>query len=566
MVSATSALASRVATPTSVSPGSVAAPPMARTSKQPASLIALSGKHVRAAIQPVTWRQIAQAASFVAAAPDGTLWALATSGPNASDKYIFTYSHGVWTNVEGAVTRLSVGPDNTVWAVNAAGGIYRRPPGQTWLPIAGGASDVTAAADGSIFVISNQGQNQYGYGVYQYAGGAWTQLPGAGVRVAASWDTGTYAATGIAPGGFYVLNALGSIYYYTPQTSYVQQPGTASELAVTTSGGYFILANPASVQGEGISYRDLATTGGYAAQPGAAIAIATTAGLVYVVGSDHMIYQSPTVTGRVLWQTGSGATGQFLTPGQSDGQCPSPAPVVSGRNISFTVLRNTNGSYTDGNGHTTPGTSTCWRNQVNPVDPNTNTNLKFTMGQHYTFFFQTVVTLNGNTYYGAAPDGNYAVNIPAIIWQTHSWGENPGTGPCDMLDISNTRREYNAGYTGYGTVTGGGRPIWTFHTCSDPSGYTGPGYYSPDFLYDGEVDNWQIDIDAQYDTHGGHVTVRRDGAVVYDAVAGVCDNTAVGCWWNFGPYMYFWQTTEKPSGFNEAGVTINVNNMTLTTP
>lgn len=277
----------------------------------------------------------------------------------------------------------------------------------------------------------------------------------------------------------------------------------------------------------------------------------------------------PPVDFTTLWQTGSG---QSASPSPADGQCATPAAVVTGDNVSFTVKRNTNTSYTDVSGHTTPHTSTCYRNQINPIDPSTSDVYKFTMGQHYSFFFQTVVTLNGNTFYGAAPDGNYAVNIPAIVWQTHSYNENPGTGPCDLLTIGNTQQAYNIGYVDpthssiYTNVPPGGQPTWTFHTCSDPDGYHGNAYNSPDALHDGEVDNWQIEIDAQYDTHGGHVTAYRNGTPVYDATAGVCDSAALGCWWNFGPYMFYWKTTEEPSSYNAAGVTVNVNGMTWTTP
>ncbi|MDB5071843.1 MAG: hypothetical protein JWM87_2954 [Candidatus Eremiobacteraeota bacterium] len=263
-----------------------------------------------------------------------------------------------------------------------------------------------------------------------------------------------------------------------------------------------------------------------------------------------------------LWQTGAGSLGQYATPSPDDGQCASPAPVFSGNNVSMTVLRNTNNP-------TYPGGSTCYRNQVNPYDQYTNNNFQFTMGTHYTWHFQTVVTLNGNTVYGGHPGGGFAVDIPAIVWQTHSWGENPGTGPCDMLVIGNTRKLYNVGDMQWGVVNEPGNPIWSFRTCSDPSdGYSGGHIYnSSDYLYDGEVDNWQIDIDAQYDTHGGHVTAVRNGTQVYDnSAAGICDSAAVGCWWNFGPYMFYWETSYEPSNWNSAGSTVQVNGMVLTTP
>ncbi len=269
-----------------------------------------------------------------------------------------------------------------------------------------------------------------------------------------------------------------------------------------------------------------------------------------------------------LWQTNSGSTtGSYVTDvsGCNGTGTGAATRTITSDNVSFNIKRDTSTSYGG-----VPGTSACYRNQMNPTDSG-GSNLLFTYGQHYTFYFQTVVTLNGNTYYGTNPDGNFAVSIPAILWQTHSYG-TPGAGPCDMLIIGNTKKAYNSGYTGYGTVTGGGQPTWTFRTCTDPSDYTGHAYNSPDTLYDGEVDNWQIDIDAQKDDsqmdgNGGHVTARRNGTVVYDAAAATCDSTtANGCWWNFGPYMFYWQTTEEPQTYNSAGVTVNMNGLTWTTP
>jgi hypothetical protein len=276
-----------------------------------------------------------------------------------------------------------------------------------------------------------------------------------------------------------------------------------------------------------------------------------------LTGSVTFTIGSP-VDFTTLWQTGNANAGGYVLPSSDDGQCASPAPVISGNSVSMTILRNTNNQ-------TYPGGSTCYRNQVNPLDPNTGSNLMFTMGTHYTFHFQTAVTLNGNSGYGGHPGGGYAVDIPAIVWQTHSWGENPGTGPCDMLVIDNTRRRYNAGYGGQ--VNEPGQPMWSFHTCSDPNSYAGLSYVATDIIQDGQVDNWQIEIDAQYDTHGGHVTVVRNGTQVYDnGAAGICDSAAVGCWWNFGPYFFYWQDTYERTTYNSAGVTVNVNGMVLTTP
>jgi hypothetical protein len=267
-------------------------------------------------------------------------------------------------------------------------------------------------------------------------------------------------------------------------------------------------------------------------------------------------------TGTVVWQTGNGSLGQYSLPAPSDGQCSGVAPVISGNNATFTVLRNTNKSYVY-NGNTYPGASTCWRNQINPLDPNTGTNFLLNNGTHYTFTFQTVVTFNGNYLYQGASDGGIAVDVPAIVWQTHSYG---GSGqPCDSLVIDNTYVAYANGITEYGTVPQGGLPTWNFHSC-DESDFTGNAYNSPDTLRDGEVDNWQFDITAQVQpTSGGSIVVQRNGTVVYNAASHTCDNSTTQCFWNFGPYTFFWPNTEEPPGWNNAGITVQFNNMKLVT-
>jgi hypothetical protein len=166
----------------------------------------------RSAIQPVGWTQLRGGGIFVAASPDGSVWVLSSIG-SGLDRSIWHYVNGSWTNIPGAAMRMSVAPDNVLWVINSAGGIYAY-DGSSWSTIAGGASDITVGVDGSVYVISNQGSGTYGRGIWRYTGGSWTQLPGAAVRIAASWDTGTYPGS-IAPGGFWVTNALSGIYYFT---------------------------------------------------------------------------------------------------------------------------------------------------------------------------------------------------------------------------------------------------------------------------------------------------------------------------------------------------------------
>jgi Tectonin domain len=551
--------------PPSVSPARFKAVPMtARTDVPRIS----SSRAPRSAIAAVSWNQVSGTLTFVAASPDGTLWGLGTSNDGSNGYPIYHYVNGSWVYTNGSATRLAVGPDGTPWAVNAHGNIFTY-AGGSWNGIAGGASDITVASDGSVYVVSSVPGGPYGNGIWHYTGGTWTQLTGAGTRLSASWDTATHP-NGITPGGFYLLNALGSIYYYSLSAGYLQQTGTASEISATTHGGYFTLSYPPSSDGEAIVYTDV-DTGTSTTQSGAGYIIsATDPSNVYVIGRNNALYQSDElVTGTLVWQTGSGSqTGQATTDVDlPDGQCESPPPVVSGNDVSFTVLRNTAGTYVWP--PSTPpkgGASTCWRNQMNPIDASTGTNWMFTLGAKYTFLFQTVVTLNGNTaFVDPSADGGLAVDIPAILWQTHGYSDtqHPNAGPCDTLVIDNTWKAYYNGVTKYGTVSQPGNAVWGFHTCDDAS-YGSTSYLSSDFIYDGEADNWRIDVTAQIGGQsGGSVVVRRNGVIVYNQPSHVCDSYTPKCWWNFGPYMFYWDNSEEPPGWNNNGVTVQFKNMRL---
>ena len=269
-------------------------------------------------------------------------------------------------------------------------------------------------------------------------------------------------------------------------------------------------------------------------------------------------------SGTVVWQTGGGTIGQYELP-QGDGQCTN-TPVLNGANASFTVLRNTNTTYQFRDSTNKPGASTCYRNQMNPIDPNTGTNYELAVGGRYTFTFQTVVTLNGNyVYRDDLPNNHLAADLSAIVWQTHAMNGSP----CDTLVIGNTYAAYVQGLTLYGTQSPGGLPTWNFHSCDD--GYNGGpdhSYNSPDTLHDGEVDNWQFDITAQMrGSTGGSIVVQRNGSVVYNAPTSVCEFDDGGlspqCWWDFGAYFYYFNSSEEPPGWNNAGVTVQVNNMKL---
>lgn len=277
-----------IPTAKSVSPASIAAPTMAAMKYSAAVMYA---RTPRSAIAPLGWTQLPGAGVYAAASPDDSLWVLSTLG--GPDHPIYHYANGVWTNIPGAATRLAAAPDGTLWAVNSAGGIYHW-DGSAWSTIAGGASDITVASDGSVFVISSVPGGTYGRGIWHFANGGWTQMPGAGIQIASSWDTGSYGG-GITPGGFYVINGLQSIYYYNPSLGFQQLPGAAVQLAPTKTGGVFALGVPGGQNGNPIYYDDLGA-GTWTQQPGAGVAIATDSAHVFVIGAAGGIYYAPVTT------------------------------------------------------------------------------------------------------------------------------------------------------------------------------------------------------------------------------------------------------------------------------
>ena len=282
-------------TPKSVSPGSVPAPPMSKA-VAPASL--MNGRRPKSNKQPLGFTQIDGAATVVAASPDGTLWALSTIGPSGgTDKYIFHYVGGTWTNVPGAAIRIAVGPDNTAYVVNSAGGIYQY-DGSPWRAIVGGAQDVTVAVDGSLYVISNVPGEQYGNGIYHYSGGVWTRMPSAGQRVIASWDPGTYVGF-ISPGGYYIIQN-GAAYYYDPvwgEYNYIPfydnsgYSTNVTDIAPTTTAAAYALAQAADSNGGHHILLD-AFNAAFRTEGGSAVSISSNGPTLDLAGPTGAIYTS----------------------------------------------------------------------------------------------------------------------------------------------------------------------------------------------------------------------------------------------------------------------------------
>lgn len=275
--------------PQAVSPDSIPAPPMAKTRVLPSSAMR-SPASTHADITGLNWSQIPGTAVVLAAAADGSLWALSNQ-PSGPDKYIWHYVSGVWTNIPGLATQLSAAPDGTLYAINSGGGTYAYKSG-IWTALGGGASALAAAGDGSVYVISNAGPGP-DRAIWHNAGGVWTQFNGSGSILAGSADSSTYTlpAGTVAPDGVYILNSSGGIYYENTDKTFAHFPGAGSGVAASI-GGLFVLAYPANTAGSTLYYYDY-TAPGWSTPGGAGISVTASTTALYVAGGSGAIYEAP---------------------------------------------------------------------------------------------------------------------------------------------------------------------------------------------------------------------------------------------------------------------------------
>src|SRR5581483_5288601 len=56
-----------------------------------------------------------------------------------------------WTNIAGLASQLAIAPNGTLYAINSGGGTFSYSAG-TWTALGGGAQALTAASDGSTYV------------------------------------------------------------------------------------------------------------------------------------------------------------------------------------------------------------------------------------------------------------------------------------------------------------------------------------------------------------------------------------------------------------------------------
>ena len=103
--------------------------------------------------------------------------------------------------------------------------------GRSWFLLPGSARDVSAGADGSIFVIGVDRQNAAGFGVHRWNGSAFEASPGAGMRIAVD-----------PQGNPWVVNRQNEIWMWNGG-GFTRMPGSANDIGIGADGTVYAIGN-----------------------------------------------------------------------------------------------------------------------------------------------------------------------------------------------------------------------------------------------------------------------------------------------------------------------------------
>ena len=153
---------------------------------------------------------------------------------------------------------------------------------QSWTQIAGSATTAAAAADGSIWVLSDQpaGADKY---IWHYSGGTWSNIPGMASQIS------------IAPNGtLNVINSSGAIYRYSGGTW--TSPGGGAKSITTLSDNSIVVVSAGSPSGSGVTTAPAAARGAgvavYAGDPAHTVAGTRSIRAAFILNNPPIYYEN----------------------------------------------------------------------------------------------------------------------------------------------------------------------------------------------------------------------------------------------------------------------------------
>jgi murein DD-endopeptidase MepM/ murein hydrolase activator NlpD len=127
-----------------------------------------------------TWNLLPGCARDIGVGANDQIWIVGCNAvPGGYTPYYWAGSD--WQSVAGGITKISVKPNGAPVATNAYNEIFNWNGG--WQGVGGRAKDISAGADGSLWVI---GDNPVagGYGIYKWAGSTWEPVAGGATKIA----------------------------------------------------------------------------------------------------------------------------------------------------------------------------------------------------------------------------------------------------------------------------------------------------------------------------------------------------------------------------------------------
>ena len=195
------------------------------------------------------WVGVAGNLKQVAAAGDGTVWGITSTGS------VFRLVGSQWQPVSGQLSQISVGSAQHIWGVNAANAIYRW-NGSGWVTVPGQLKEVSAAADGTVWGVNMAGSTYR----YDTPSNNWIQQPavlrsvavgsaqevwglnpqGGVVRwTGAGWENKPGQLAGISVGAdrsVWGVSASGAVYQWAPsQNNWEQRDGILAQISVANA-------------------------------------------------------------------------------------------------------------------------------------------------------------------------------------------------------------------------------------------------------------------------------------------------------------------------------------------
>jgi len=207
---------------------------------------------------------------------------VSNASPGGEVDLFFRAAQPGWQQIPGGLSNISAAADGSVWGVNSAGNIYQYVGGSAvWQQVPDGLSVVAVGGAANIWGVNNAGN------IYQYVGGSavWNRVPGGLSDISVASD-----------GTVWGVNSAGNIYKYVGGSAVWEQiPGGLRVVAVGSASNIWGVNNAGNI------YKYVGGSAVWEQVSGGLSDISVASdGTVWGVNSAGNIYQY--VGGSAVWQ------------------------------------------------------------------------------------------------------------------------------------------------------------------------------------------------------------------------------------------------------------------------